>query len=72
MSKLNQPDYYGGDSPYEALKIIFHFNMSFCLGNVLKYIIRAGKKDPSKEIEDLKKAKVYLEREIERLEKQCL
>lgn len=67
---LNHRDYYGGDSPYEALKIIFHYNLGFCLGNALKYIIRAGKKDPLKEIEDLKKAQVYLQREIEYLQSQ--
>lgn len=67
---LNHRDYYGGDSPYEALKIIFYYNLGFCLGNVLKYIIRAGRKDPTKKIEDLKKAQVYLQREIEHLQSQ--
>ena len=36
----------------------------------MKYISRAGKKDPTKEIEDLKKAVWYLDREINRLEKE--
>lgn len=44
--------------------------MDFCLGNVLKYIWRAGKKDPKKHIEDLEKAKWYLNREIMRLKKE--
>lgn len=35
------------------------------LGNVIKYVCRAGKKDPKKEVEDLKKAKQYLEWLIE-------
>lgn len=58
-------DYYGGeDSIYEGIKIIQHYNFNFCLGNVLKYILRAGKKteDP---LEDLLKAKYYIEKEIE-------
>ncbi len=41
----------------------------FCRGNAIKYISRAGKKDKTKEVEDLKKAVWYLEREIARLEK---
>ena len=43
------------------------WELSFSLGNVVKYISRAGHKDPSKRMEDLLKARWYLEREIERL-----
>lgn len=39
-------------------------------GNAVKYITRAGKKNPGKEIEDLEKAVWYLQREIERLTKE--
>lgn len=57
-------EYYGGvETPYEAIKIIKHFNFNFCIGNVLKYIIRAGKKGDY--LEDLLKAKYYIEKEIE-------
>ncbi len=38
--------------------------LGFRLGNVVKYVARAGKKDASKEIEDLEKARAYLSREI--------
>lgn len=38
--------------------------MAFCLGNVLKYVSRAGKKDMDKELEDLNKAKWYLDKAI--------
>ena len=69
MSKLEHPDYYGGDGAYEVLKVIEALEMDFHLGNVFKYIARAGKKDPAKEIEDLKKAQVYLRRKIEYLER---
>ena len=41
--------------------------MNFCRGNAVKYIVRAGLKDPSKEIEDLEKAVFYLNREIKEL-----
>jgi hypothetical protein len=39
------------------------------LFNVVKYVARAGKKDPAKELEDLKKAAFYLDRKIKKLEK---
>lgn len=66
---VKNPDHYGGASnPYEAIKVIENWNLDFHLGNTVKYISRAGKKDPSKEIEDLKKAMFYLNRKIERLE----
>lgn len=45
-------------------------NLNFCRGNAVKYIARAGFKDPSKEIEDLEKALWYIEREIARLERE--
>jgi len=67
---VKNPDHYGGASnPYEAIKVIEHWNLDFHLGNTVKYISRAGKKDPSKEIEDLKKAMFYLDRKIKNLEK---
>lgn len=65
---VNHPLHYGGsDNPYEAIKVIEAWNLGFCLGNAVKYISRAGKKDKSKEIEDLEKAVWYLQREIDKL-----
>ena len=67
MDAINNPQHYGGDAnPYEAIKVIEAWNLGFHLGNVVKYIARAGKKDPDKELEDLKKARWYLDREIQR------
>ena len=43
--------------------------MSFCRGNALKYVWRAGAKEGCSELEDLRKARWYLDREIKRLEK---
>jgi hypothetical protein len=64
---VNHPDHYGGaDSPYEAIKVVEAWNLDFYLGNVVKYISRAGKK--GNEIEDLKKARWYLDRKIARME----
>lgn len=51
--------------PVEVIQLTEHMN--FCLGNAVKYCARAGLKDPSKTIEDLKKAVWYIEREIQRL-----
>lgn len=67
MTKIKHQEYYGGDSPYEVIKIIWFFKLGFCLGNVLKYVVRAGFKDEDKEIEDLEKARVYLDRHIAHL-----
>lgn len=68
-NNVNHPQHYGGkDNPYEAIKVIEAWGLGFCLGNTVKYIARAGKKDPEKFIEDLKKARWYLDHEIKELE----
>lgn len=62
---VDHPQHYGGaDNPYEAIKVIRAWDLGFSLGNAVKYIARAGKKDASKIIEDLKKARWYLDEEI--------
>jgi hypothetical protein len=67
---INHPLHYGGeDNPYEAIKVIDAWGLGFCLGNTVKYISRAGMKDPEKELEDLKKALWYLDHHIQNLEK---
>jgi hypothetical protein len=60
----HHPDHYGGDTTYEAIKVIMAWGLGFNLGNTVKYISRAGKKDPAKLLEDLKKARWYLDYEI--------
>lgn len=63
---VKHPQHYGGkDNPYEAIKVIEAWNLGFCLGNTLKYISRAGKKDDT--IQELEKALWYLKREIKTL-----
>lgn len=65
---VNHPAHYGGaDNPYEAIKVIDAWGLGFCLGNTVKYISRAGKKGAA--LEDLKKARWYLDREISEQEK---
>lgn len=54
----------------ETLDYIEAKELGFNLGNAVKYVSRAGKKDKTKEIEDLKKAVFYINRQISNLEKQ--
>lgn len=64
---VNNPSHYTSGN-IEVIDFIEDKKLGFCLGNVVKYVARAGKKDPSKEIEDLKKAEWYLKRRIKELE----
>ena len=69
---VNGPAHYGGaDNPYEVIKVCeaWELDKDAYLFNVVKYVARAGKKDPQKELEDLKKAKFCLERKIGLLQK---
>lgn len=67
---INHPQHYGGeDNPYEVIKVVEALEMDFHLGNVFKYIARAGKKETDKELQDLKKALWYLDRKIQLMEK---
>jgi hypothetical protein len=68
---INHPNHYGGaDNVYEVIKVCeaWDLHRDAYLFNVVKYVARAGKKDPEKEIEDLKKAAFYLDRRIKLLE----
>lgn len=64
---INSPAHYA-DGKIEVIDFIEDKGLNFHRGNAVKYIARAGKKDPAKEVEDLKKAIWYLNREIKRLE----
>lgn len=65
--QVNHPSHYGGsDNPYETIKVIEDWELDFHLGNVVKYVSRAGKKDD--ELQELKKARWYLDRKIQKLE----
>lgn len=67
---VNNPKHYGGaDNTYEAIKVIEAWELGFNLGNAIKYIARAGKKDAAKGIEDLQKAEWYIRRQIENITK---
>lgn len=61
---VNHPEHYNSHpSGVECIEITEHFN--FCLGNAVKYIWRASLK--GKEVEDLRKARWYIDREISRI-----
>lgn len=60
---VNHPQHYGGDTTYEAIKVIEAWGLGFNLGNTVKYICRAGKKGHG--LRDLEKAAWYLNREIQ-------
>ena len=63
---INHPLHYGGDTTYEAIKVIEAWGLNFNLGNAAKYISRAGRKPGSEYLHDLRKAAWYLNREIGR------
>lgn len=63
---INSPSHYT-DGGIETIDFIEAKGLNYHLGNVVKYVSRAGKKDPAKKLEDLKKARWYLEREIGRI-----
>ena len=61
--------HYGGSAnPFEAIKVIEAWGLGFCLGNVVRYLCRAGKKAGEPDVRDLRKALWYLQREIDRRE----
>lgn len=62
---VNHPDYYN-QGKIEVIDYIQDQGLmsGFCLGNAIKYISRAGKKNPETKIEDLCKARWYLDRYI--------
>lgn len=66
---VSHPHYYN-TSDIEVIDAIeaWGFGEGFNRGNAIKYIARAGRKDPAKEVEDLKKARFYIDAEIKRLE----
>ena len=69
MNKVDHPSHYRKDTGFEAIDVIEAWKLGFNLGNTVKYISRNGIKDPDKIIEDLEKARWYIDREIQNLRK---
>ena len=68
---VNSPQHYGGaGNPYEVILVLeaWGLDCDAYLFNVIKYLARAGKKNPKKDLEDHRKALWYLERKIKRLQ----
>lgn len=63
---VNHPSHYRG-GVYEAINVISAWRLDFARGNVVKYVCRAGLKDRRTELEDLKKARFYLDHAIAQL-----
>lgn len=65
-SAVNHPSHYGGDTTYEVIKVAEAWGLDedAYLFNVLKYIARAGKKDPATRKQDLEKGRFYIDRRI--------
>lgn len=66
--KVNHPEHYKANG-MEAIDIIEAYGLDFSLGNAVKYILRAGRKSRNK-LEDLQKASWYINREIEKIQKE--
>ena len=62
---INPAHYQGFSNGAQVVDITEH--LSFNRGSAVKYLARAGKKDPAKEIEDLEKSLWYTQRELDRL-----
>jgi hypothetical protein len=63
---VDHPSHYGGkNNLYEAIKVIEAWDLGFNLGNSIKYISRAEKKN--NKLEDLEKASWYINREINKI-----
>lgn len=65
LDMVNAPPHYKGKGGMQAIDVIESFELGYCLGNAIKYILRAGKKGEAKE--DIEKATWYLRRYVEKL-----
>ena len=65
---INHPSHYTEGRKFETIEVIEDWGLSYRLGNAVKYVSRAGRTDPSRTAEDLKKAIWYINREIASLE----
>lgn len=65
---LIRPNYYKAENGLEVIDVIQAFDLDFCLGNTIKYVLRAGKKDKEAKEKDLRKAITNLELELKHLQ----
>lgn len=62
---INRPAHYAEGRKYEPIDVIVDWGLDFLLGNVVKYIARAGRKPGSSKLQDLEKAAFYLQKALE-------
>lgn len=62
MADVIHPAYYNSKSGRDVIEVAMDFSLNVFRFNALKYLVRAGRKDPSKTLEDIGKAEEYLER----------
>lgn len=65
---VKHPSHYAEGRKYEPKDVIRDWNLNFNLGNVVKYLSRAGRKNDA--IEDLKKAREYIQFEIDAMQEE--
>ena len=71
LRTITQPDHYNNNNQeYDIIDVCSDYSLNFNRGNIVKYVARAGKKDD--ELQDLRKALDYLQREIEYVTKRQL
>lgn len=61
---VSNPAHYTEGRKHEPTSVIADWNLNFFLGNAIKYISRNGRKDGADALQDLEKARWYLDREI--------
>lgn len=62
MADVIHPAYYNSRSGRDVIEVAMDFELNVFQFNALKYLVRAGRKDPDKIFEDISKAEEYLER----------
>lgn len=67
FDSINKPSHYAEGRKYETIDVIEDWQLSYRLGNCVKYLSRAGRKSENP-LEDLRKAQWYLAREIKAVE----
>lgn len=65
---VNHPNHYCEGRKYEPWDVIVDWELDYLTGSAVKYLSRAGRKNPDKEVEDLQKAIAYIEKRIKMLE----
>lgn len=66
VEQVDHPSHYQTAAGLEAIDVVEAFGLGFCLGNAIKYVLRAGKKRDA--LTDLRKARWYLDRAIKQAE----